>query len=93
MLCNASNDADADEPLLITWYNSEGAVIKSGGRHLVYTTTDTVTGQVQSVLLFDPVNYTDHGEYTCKASNHNESYSTSRTNLTVECTCIWYMYL
>ena len=83
--CNASNDVDAVLPLRISWYNSEGAVVKSSERHLLYSTTDEVTGQVQSVLLFDPVSYTDSGEYTCRVSNHNESYAESKTNVTVEC--------
>lgn len=86
LLCNASNDADAIERLQIVWYNSEGIIVKPSGRHLLYNTTDRVTGQVQSVLLFDPVNYTDSGEYTCRASNHNNSYSETKTNLTIECT-------
>ena len=86
LLCNASNGVDAIEHIRITWYNSEGAIVKSGGRHLLYNTTDKLTGQVQSILLFDPVKYTDSGEYTCRTSNHNESYSEAKTNLTVECT-------
>ena len=50
----------------IDWYYSDGAKIESEDKHrLVYNVTDPVTGQVQSVLLFDPVNHTDSGEYIC----------------------------
>ena len=41
--------------------------------------------QLYSTLLFDPINYADDGEYTCQASNHPDSYSEMKTNLTVEC--------
>jgi len=89
LICNATNDDDAVSPLIIEWFNSEGVRLESEGKHkLVYNTTDPVTGQVQSVLLFDPVNYTDTGEYTCRAFNDDDCYTVNKTNLTVECEVI-----
>ena len=86
LICNATNDVDAINPLSIDWYNSEGVKLQADNmRILVYNTTDPVTGQVQSVLLFDRVNHTDSGEYTCHAFNDNDCYTESKTNLTVEC--------
>ena len=70
----------------IDWYNSEGAKVESEDKHiLVYNVTDPATGQAQSVLLFDPINHTDSGEYTCHAFNDNDCYTEDKTNLTVEC--------
>ena len=70
----------------IDWYNSEGAKVESEDKHiLVYNVTDPVTGQIQLVLLFDPVNHTDSGEYTCHAINDNDCYTEAKSNLTVEC--------
>ena len=85
-MCNATNDEDAVNPVTIVWYNSKGEKLESNNKHiLVYNTADPVTGQVQSMLLFDPVNHTDSGEYTCHAFNDIDCYTEDRTNLTVEC--------
>ena len=90
LICNATNDDDAVSPLIIEWYNSDGVRLESEGKHkLVYNTTNPVTGQVQSVLLFDPVNYTDTGEYICHAFNDDDCYTENKTNLTVECEVIF----
>jgi len=89
LICNATNDVDAVASLRIKWYNVKGAMVKSKNKHrLVYDRTDPVTGQVQSVLLFDPVNHTDSGEYTCHAFNDYDCYTEDKTNLTVECKTI-----
>jgi len=88
LICNATNDVDAINPLSIDWYNFKRIKLEADDRHvLVYNTTDTVTGQVQSMLLFDPVNHTDSGEYTCRALNDDDCYTEDKTNLTVECEC------
>ena len=84
-----TNEADVTTPLKIDWYNSEGVRVESDDKHiLVYNTTDWVTGQEQSVLLFDPVNHTDSGEYTCHAFNDVGCHTENKTNLTVECKII-----
>ena len=44
-----------------------------GGKHL------------NSTLLLNPVNRTDDGVYTCRAFNRNDSFSESKTTLTVQC--------
>ena len=86
LMCNATNDVDAINSLSVDWYSSEGVRVESDDKHiLVYNTTDPVTGQVQSVILFDPVNRTDSGEYTCHAFNDVDCYTENKTNLTVEC--------
>jgi len=86
LMCNATNDGDAVNPLTIVWYNLKGEKVKSNDKHtLVYNTTDQVTGQVQSVLLFDPVNHTDSGEYTCHAFNDDDCYTEDKIILTVKC--------
>ena len=86
LMCSATNDDDAINPLTIVWFNSKGMKLESNHNHvLVRSTTDPVTGQVQSVLLFDPVNYTDSGEYTCHAFNDNDYYTEAKIILTVKC--------
>ena len=86
LMCNATNDEDAVNVVAIVWYNSKGERLDSTNKHiLVYNTTDPVTGQVQSVLLFDPVNHTDSGEYTCHAFNDVDCYTEDKVDLTVKC--------
>jgi len=50
-----------------------------------FTDTDNYTDDIQSKLLFDPVNYTDAGLYTCRAYNHPQCYTEEVVELTVEC--------
>jgi len=94
LICNATNDVDAINPLSINWYDSKGKKFGSDDKHvLVYNTSNPVTGQVQSVLLFDPVNHTDSGEYTCHAFNDDDCYTEDKTNLTVECEILLIIYI
>jgi len=79
LICNATNDVDAILPLNVVWYNSEHVKLQSD------SIIDPVTGQIQSVLSFDPVTHTDNGVYTCHAFNDDDQYTQARTNLTVEC--------
>jgi len=88
--CNVTNDEDAVNPLTIIWYNnskdSKKMILETTHKQiLIYNETDSVSGQVQSVLLFDQVIDTDSGEYTCHAFNDKDCYTESKTNLTVEC--------
>jgi len=86
LTCNATNDEDADYAVQIKWYNSNGKQVQIVNKHvLVYSNTNNVTGEIQSVLLFDPVNHTDTGMYTCRAYNHHQCYNEDKANLTVEC--------
>ena len=93
LMCTAFNDEDAVSPLTIVWYNSKGIRLKSDDEHIViYNTTDPVTGQVLSTLLFDPVNHTDSGEYICRAFNDKDCYTEDKTVLTVKCKYIRSFY-
>ena len=85
LVCNASNDVDANIPVQISWYN-DTELIKPDGKHvMVNNEQNNITGQVHSVLSLNPVNYTNDGEYVCRAFNHPLSFTESRVTLTVEC--------
>ena len=83
MICNAINDIDAIHPLQIYWY--KGNVTPNGSHIILYNEIDNATKQLKSTLLFDPVNRTDDGVYTCHAFNRNDSFAKSKTTLTVQC--------
>ena len=85
LVCVAINDIDAIHSLQISWYKGNERVISNGKHILVYNKADNVSRQLSSTLLFDPVGHTDDGEYTCQAFNHNDSFSESKTNLSVQC--------
>ena len=81
LMCCAVNDADAIHPLQINWYK-ENKLVTEDSKH-------TEPGIcLNSILLFDPVNRTDNGAYTCRAFNHNDSFSESKTRLIVQCTYV-----
>ena len=84
-MCNATNDADAIHALQIKWYDSHGKEIQEDKTHIIHNINDLTTGQLQSVLFFDPVDRTDRQVYTCKAFNHPESYVEAKSQLSVEC--------
>ena len=93
LICNASNDVDAIHPLQIKWYNSTGKEIQQDTRHIVHNTiNDTANGKLQSVLLFDPVNYVDSQVYTCKAFNHPQYCTEAKSTLNVECKASLYLF-
>ena len=85
LTCVAINDVDATHSLQINWYKRNKLVMSDGKRVILYNKTDKPSRQLTSMLLLDPVNRTDDGEYTCRAFNHPDSFSESRTNLTVYC--------
>ena len=65
LICNATNDEDLVDPIQIRWYNGT-QILKPDGKHvIIYSKYDNTTDQLYLVLLFDPVNHTDDGEYTC----------------------------
>ena len=84
LMCNATNDVDAIHPVQVNWYKGNQLVIPDGRRVLIYHKTNT-TSEIESVILFDPVNHTDDGDYTCKSFNDPLSYTEVTTTLTVEC--------
>ena len=55
---------------------------------LLYIETDNAIRQLNSTLILDPVNRTGDGVYTCRAFNRNDSFSESKTTLTVQCMLI-----
>ena len=91
--CNATNDPDAVHPLQVYWYNSDGDQVISDGEHvLVYNSIGPGSDQAQSVILFDHVNRTDDGTYTCRAYNDPNSTADKNTSLTVECKLSRYVF-
>jgi len=85
LICIAINDVDAIHLLHVNWYKGNTLVMPNMKHIILYNETDKASRQLNSTLLLDPVNRTDHGEYTCRAFNHPDSYSESKTNLTVQC--------
>jgi len=90
LMCNATNDGDALDEVKIVWLRKistlkEQEIKMNGNRLIIYNITDSSTGRIHSVLLFDQVNRTDDGEYICRAFNHPQSYSEANTSLIVEC--------
>ena len=78
LVCTAINDVDAIHSLQINWYKGD---IKQNGSQIIPQNNT-------SILFFDSVNRTDDGIYTCRASNHNDSFSEAKINLTVQCTYV-----
>ena len=85
MLCIAINDVHATYSLQINWYKGNKLVTPNSEHIILHNEVNKATKQLKSILLFDPINHADDGEYTCQASNHPDSYSELKTNLTVEC--------
>ena len=85
LLCIAINDVQGNYSLQINWYKGNKLITSNGKHTFLHNESDKGSIQLYSTLLFDPINYTDDGEYTCRASNHPDLYSEMKTNLTVEC--------
>jgi len=94
LICNATNDEDAIDPVQISWYYNGTKLYNSDGKDLIiYNKYDNVTDQIYSELLLDSVNNTDDGEYICRAFNNPLCYIERKINLTVECEFILYTYV
>ena len=85
MMCNATNDEDASIPVQISWYNGTELIKPREQHEVVNNVKNNVTGQVHSVLSIYPVNYTNDGDYVCRAFNHPLSFTESKIKLNVEC--------
>lgn len=86
LLCVAINDVHANYSLQINWYKGNKLITSNSSKHtLTYNEANKISRQLHSTLLFDPINHADNGEYTCRASNHPDSYFELKTNLDVEC--------
>ena len=90
LICNATNDVDAINPMQVSWYY-RAMLIKPDGKYVVINNIrNNATGQIHSVLSFNPVNYTNDGVYTCQAFNQPLSFTENNIKLTVECElAIW----
>ena len=84
LMCNATNDIDAVHPVQVNWYKGSLLLRPDGRRVLAYHKLNT-TKEIVSVILFDPVNHTDDGEYTCRSFNDPLAFTEVTTTLTVEC--------
>ena len=85
LMCNATNDKDSFDPVQISWYNGTELLKANGKRVIIYSKYDNISDHLSSVLLLDPINRTDHGEYICRAFNYQFCYTENKINLTVEC--------
>ena len=91
LVCSATNDVDAIIPVQISWYY-RSMVIKSDGESvLINNTRNNATGEINSVLSFDHINFTNDGVYTCRAFNNPLSFTENQIELTVECEFLVYM--
>ena len=91
MICSAVNDVDATHPLQINWYKGN-ELVKPNNRHIIlYNEITNTSNQLNSTLLLDPVHRNDNGVYTCRAFNHNDSFSESKIDLTVQCMVVTHM--
>ena len=72
LLCVAINDVHANS-FQINWYKGN-ELISNGSKYIrIHNEADETSRQLHSTLLFDPINHTDNGVYTCQASNHPDS--------------------
>ena len=85
LVCNATNDADANVPVQINWYNGTELIKPDRNIFMVTNVHNNATDQVHSMLSLNPVNYTNDDEYVCRAFNHPLSFTESKIKLTVEC--------
>ena len=87
MVCNATNDADAVNEVQIAWFYKNSTslyqVVPNNNR-VIHNVENSTSGQVYSILLFNPINRTDEGVYICRASNHPQSSTESSTKVGIE---------
>ena len=83
LICMAINDADAIS-LQINWYKGSNRVMPKR-HHIHINETAVASTQLNSTLLFNAVSRNDSGGYTCRAFNHNDSFSASKIKLIVQC--------
>ena len=87
LVCNATNDVDAVNEVQIAWFykNSTSLYqVVSNNNRVIHNVENSTSGQVYSILLFDPINRTDEGVYICRASNHPQSTTESSTKVGIE---------
>ena len=82
LLCIVKNDPHANYSLQVKWYKGNKLITPDGKRIIIRNKSSR---RLKSTLVFNPVNPTDDGVYTCRAFNHPNLYSKLRINLAVEC--------
>ena len=85
LVCNATNDADAINPVQVSWYYGTMLVKPEGEYVKINNERNNATGEIHSVLSFNPINYTNDGAYTCRAFNDPLSFTENKIQVTVEC--------
>ena len=89
LVCNATNDVDAVNPVQITWLYKNltsvqcHPVVPDNSRVIIYDVENSSGRQLHSTLFLDPINRTDEGVYICKASNHQQSNTESSTKVMI----------
>ena len=86
LVCNATNDADAVNEVQIAWFYKNSTLlyqIAPNNNRVIHNVGNSTSGQLSSILLFDPINRTDEGVYICRASNHPLSSSESSTEVKI----------
>ena len=91
LICTAINDVDAIHSLQVKWYKGD-QLIPNETHVTIHNKIDKTSRQLNSSLLLDPVNRSDHGIYTFKALNHPYCSSESKINLIVQCMVDTYVY-
>ena len=86
LICVVMNDIDAIS-LQINWYK-ESSLVRPKKHHMHINETAVASTKLTSALLFNAVSRNDDGWYTCRAFNHNNSFSESKTKLIVQCMVI-----
>ena len=88
LFCNATNDVDAVNEVQITFWFYKNSTslyqVASSNNHIIHNVENSTSGQLYSVLQFDPVNRTDEGVYICKATNHPQSSTELSTEVKIK---------
>ena len=85
LVCNATNDVDAVNPVQITWFykNLTYPVVPDNSRVIIHNIKNSSGRQLHSTLFLDPIHRTDEGVYICKASNDRQSNTESSTKVMI----------
>ena len=86
LICNATNDVDAVNEVQIAWFYKNATSLYQiiSNNRIIYYVENSTSGQLYSILLFDPINRADEGVYICRASNHPQSSTESSTEVKIE---------
>ena len=88
LVCNATNDADAINPVQVSWYYRSMLIKPDEGNMVISNTINNATDEIHSALLFNSINFTNDGVYTCRTFNSPQSFTESQIKVTVECELI-----